>query len=1124
MGITEGERGFEQTRTCYLTKVISFFKTIKEHFEEIQKALINGIKEIKEVFDQMEANVDQHVVDKKKAKEQLKEGQYIRELKEKISCLQKKHSAANPILDFKALDSQNKYLHAKVNALQDLNKRFRAENENAQIKWKTKCVTIPDHVKPKVLAPGMYAIDVELIPPRNRNNREVHLQYLKHLKESVGTLRKIVEEARVEKPLDSSLASACLYTKHSQELLEYVIGTCSRDFNKRDRKISTAPLNRKMQVTFVEPGCSKHMTGDRSRLMNFVKKFIGIVRFHDHFGAIMGYGDYVIGDSVISRVYYVEGLGHNLFYVGKFCDSDLEVAFGKHSCYVRTEGGVDLLKCSWGSNLYTISVEDIMKSSPICLLSKASKNKSWLWHRRLNHLNFGTINDLARKDLVRGLSRLKFRKDHLCSAYQLGKSKNEDLEKLKAIADVRIFIGYAPNRKGYRIYNKRTHRIMETIHVQFDKLTEPMAPVHIRIGLEPILLTPGQISSGLGIQKALINEIKEMKEVFDQMEVEVDQNAIDKKCDEIEKKNLLIENENLIVECLSKDVFYTATESVLTVSRFSDMHDAFTAAHKRIAELEAENSNLTHKIQNNDHDEMIKHFSKLEMEHLNLQLKYQHLKERFGKKKSLTSSDAPPFDDADPILDFKALDSQNKDLNAKVNALQDLNERLRAENKKVKQHYKELYDSIEPTCAKTIEKTTSLLTKIETLKNNREVHLDYLKHLKESVETLREIVEEARAEKLLDSSLASACLYTKHSQELLKYVIGTLKCATVASGLKPRSNIKKDRTLPAKSELKIVENHPRNNKSSVKRKNHVDSSISSKRTVINSTSNSVCKTCNKCLISFKHDKCVVKSLKFVKKPVVNKVWRVKQVKQVWQATEKLFTNIGYQWKPTGRKFTLGEQCPLTRFTKYKVVPIKQPENVSTSDIVITERFSNTSQKPLTRYQRKNKQEKAISTITPIIVVLQSINDIVKPTVVKTVLWGGEAEKASKRRRSLLDHKIQQLPKGSSEGYGIIPEVLDEPKGNSEVANKQAGNVQTSLTLSSAKLEIQSMVDVPIHQEDLVVQRTPLINTVILMVTDKTTSTPKPPTTQAQVQMCSTSCWKDSSRESRKLCEWTYKRY
>ncbi|GJZ06789.1 retrovirus-related pol polyprotein from transposon TNT 1-94 [Tanacetum coccineum] len=166
------------------------------------------------------------------------------------------------------------------------------------------------------------------------------------------------------------------------------------------------------------------MTGDLSRLRNFMKKFIGTVRFgNDHFGAIMGYGDYVIGDSVISRVYYVERLGYNLFSVRQFCDCDLEVAFRKHSCYVRDTDGVELIKGSRGSNLYTISVEHMIKSSPICLLSKASKNKSWLWHRRLNHLNFGTINDLARKDLVRGLPRLKFEKDHLCSPCQLGKSK-----------------------------------------------------------------------------------------------------------------------------------------------------------------------------------------------------------------------------------------------------------------------------------------------------------------------------------------------------------------------------------------------------------------------------------------------------------------------------------------------------------------------------------------------------------------------------------------------------------------------------------------------------------------------------------------------------------------------------
>ncbi|GKF14225.1 hypothetical protein Tco_0055687 [Tanacetum coccineum] len=110
---------------------------------------------------------------------------------------------------------------------------------------------------------------------------------------------------------------------------------------------------------YLDSGCSKHMTGN------------------DHFEAIMGYGDYVIGDSMISRVYYVEGLGHNLFSIGQFCDSDLEVAFRNHSCFVRDINGVNLLKGSRSTNLYTISIDDLMKSSPICLLSKASKSKSW---------------------------------------------------------------------------------------------------------------------------------------------------------------------------------------------------------------------------------------------------------------------------------------------------------------------------------------------------------------------------------------------------------------------------------------------------------------------------------------------------------------------------------------------------------------------------------------------------------------------------------------------------------------------------------------------------------------------------------------------------------------------------
>ncbi|GJV26768.1 retrovirus-related pol polyprotein from transposon TNT 1-94 [Tanacetum coccineum] len=174
----------------------------------------------------------------------------------------------------------------------------------------------------------------------------------------------------------------------------------------------------------VDSGCSKHMTGDRSLLRNFIEKFMGTVRFgNDNFAAITGYGDYIHGNITICHVYYVEGLGHNLFSVGQFCDGDLEVAFRSNTCYVRNLEGDDLLTGGRDSNLYTISISDMAASSPVCLMSKATSTKSWLWHRRLSHLNFGTINDLTRLDLVDGLPKFKYGKDHLCSACERGKSK-----------------------------------------------------------------------------------------------------------------------------------------------------------------------------------------------------------------------------------------------------------------------------------------------------------------------------------------------------------------------------------------------------------------------------------------------------------------------------------------------------------------------------------------------------------------------------------------------------------------------------------------------------------------------------------------------------------------------------
>ncbi|GJY89997.1 retrovirus-related pol polyprotein from transposon TNT 1-94 [Tanacetum coccineum] len=128
----------------------------------------------------------------------------------------------------------------------------------------------------------------------------------------------------------------------------------------------------KIVLWYLDSRYSKHMTGHRDKLLNFVSKFIGM---------------------------------------------DLVIIFSPL--------GVDLLSGSRGYNIYTISMVDMMKSSLICLLSKASKTKSWLWHRCLSHLNFSTINKLAKQGLVKGFPKLKYTKDHLCSACQMGKGKKE---------------------------------------------------------------------------------------------------------------------------------------------------------------------------------------------------------------------------------------------------------------------------------------------------------------------------------------------------------------------------------------------------------------------------------------------------------------------------------------------------------------------------------------------------------------------------------------------------------------------------------------------------------------------------------------------------------------------------
>nr|GEW98983.1 retrovirus-related Pol polyprotein from transposon TNT 1-94 [Tanacetum cinerariifolium] len=177
---------------------------------------------------------------------------------------------------------------------------------------------------------------------------------------------------------------------------------------------------------------------------------------NDQIASIIGYGDLVQGNVTIKRVYYVKGLNHNLFSIHQLCDADLEVAFRKSTCYIRDLKGNNLITSSRGIDLYSITLQDTSTSNLICLMVKALSLQAWLWHRRLSHLNFDTINLLLKYDIMTGLPELKFFKDHILS-------------------------------RGYKVYNKRTRLIVETIHVNFHELPL-MASNHV--SFDPIPQCP----------------------------------------------------------------------------------------------------------------------------------------------------------------------------------------------------------------------------------------------------------------------------------------------------------------------------------------------------------------------------------------------------------------------------------------------------------------------------------------------------------------------------------------------------------------------------------------------------------------------------------------------------------
>ncbi|KAJ9539166.1 hypothetical protein OSB04_031899 [Centaurea solstitialis] len=175
---------------------------------------------------------------------------------------------------------------------------------------------------------------------------------------------------------------------------------------------------------YLDSGCSKHMTGRKELLSNYREEYGGSVKFgNNELSPVVGHGDIVCKDITINNVAHVEGLNHNLFSIGKFCDKDLEVNFNKRRCAVRTEWGRELLVGTRKTNLYTIKLRHMLAKKSQCLITQKSSHQSLLWHRRLSHLNYTYLDRLVKERLVSGIPMIKFEPDQLCSGCAQGKMK-----------------------------------------------------------------------------------------------------------------------------------------------------------------------------------------------------------------------------------------------------------------------------------------------------------------------------------------------------------------------------------------------------------------------------------------------------------------------------------------------------------------------------------------------------------------------------------------------------------------------------------------------------------------------------------------------------------------------------
>ncbi|GJW88394.1 ribonuclease H-like domain-containing protein [Tanacetum coccineum] len=225
---------------------------------------------------------------------------------------------------------------------------------------------------------------------------------------------------------------------------------------------------------FFDSGCSRHMTGNISYLSNFKEFDGGYVTFRGGaHGGRTSKGTLKTDSLDFEDGYFVNELKFNLFSVSQMCDKKNYVLFTDTECLVLSpnfklpDESLILLKIHRKDNMYSFDMKNIVpKETLTYLVAKATSDESMLWHRRLGHINFKNINKLVKDNLVRGLPIKRFENDQTCVACLKGKQHRASC-KFDGKRDEGFFVGYSLSSKAFRVYNTRTRRVEENLHIRF---------------------------------------------------------------------------------------------------------------------------------------------------------------------------------------------------------------------------------------------------------------------------------------------------------------------------------------------------------------------------------------------------------------------------------------------------------------------------------------------------------------------------------------------------------------------------------------------------------------------------------------------------------------------------------